>query len=72
FEIFNHFFRQQAFCQLYVRVLFHCTNFLSAKVLTYFGKHRFFTMRPPFLHTRSFNILRRIGSGVKRKSSENQ
>ena len=25
-----------------------------------------------FLHTRSFNILRRLGSGVKRKSSENQ
>lgn len=26
----------------------------------------------PFLHTRSFNILRRTGSGVKRKTSENQ
>ena len=25
-----------------------------------------------FLHTRSFNILRRTGSGVKRKTSENQ
>lgn len=26
----------------------------------------------PFLHTRSFNILRRLGIGVKRKTSENQ
>ncbi|WP_301701025.1 hypothetical protein [uncultured Muribaculum sp.] len=25
-----------------------------------------------FLHTRSFNILRRLGIGVKRKTSENQ
>ncbi len=25
-----------------------------------------------FLHTRSFNILRRTGTGVKRKTSENQ
>jgi len=25
-----------------------------------------------FLHTRSFNILRRSGIGVKRKTSENQ
>lgn len=25
-----------------------------------------------FLHTRSFNILRRLGRGVKRKTSENQ
>jgi hypothetical protein len=26
----------------------------------------------PFLHTRSFNILRRTGTGTKRKTSENQ
>ena len=26
----------------------------------------------PFLHTRSFNILRRSGIGVKRKTSDNQ
>lgn len=26
----------------------------------------------PFLHTRSFNILRRSGTGVKRKTSENR
>jgi hypothetical protein len=25
-----------------------------------------------FLHTRSFNILRRLGIGAKRKTSENQ
>ena len=39
-------------------------------------KNRFITMRPnstaPVLHTRSFNILRRTGTGVKRKTSENQ
>ena len=31
-KVFNHFFGQKAFRQLYVRILFYCTSFSDAKV----------------------------------------
>gem|GEM_PF-3938104 len=45
-KIFHHIFRQKTLRQLYVRILFHRSSFISAKVRFLFWKHSFFTMRP--------------------------
>jgi len=47
-------------------------SFKINKIYSFKVANRGFGIVATFLHTRSFNILRRSGSGVKRKIPENQ
>lgn len=49
-----------------------CKSLKNNEIHSFEVANRGFGIVATFLHTRSFNILRRSGSGVKRKSSENQ
>ena len=49
-----------------------CKSLKNNEIHSFEVANRGFRIVATFLHTRSFNILRRLGSGVKRKSSENQ
>lgn len=49
-----------------------CKSLKNNEIQSFEVANHGFVIVATFLHTRSFNILRRLGSGVKRKSSENQ
>jgi len=52
--------------------VYRCNILKNSEIHSIEGAVCSISFTAPFLHTRSFNILRRLGSGVKRKSSENQ
>ena len=52
--------------------VYRCNILKNSEIHSIEGAVCSISFTAPFLHTRSFNILRRLGSGVKRKSSEKQ